>query len=291
MKKSIKKNIAPITAGVVALGLAIGGVYFWQKGHSGTGQNVPQNATVVEGEQDQKASIKDEYDYYGTLSAVDGSQTTGEAGFSFTDGNFLMAAQFEDLVDPQDGYFYEGWLVNPSNGEFISTGELSLATGAWMNTFSSNQDYTAYTKYVLTLEPRDDNPDPADHVAEGILSLQKKDESASTNQTESKNGYVSLSEYNANKAAYDSGGVVYFFNARWCPTCKVLDGSLKQQAGEFPSDLTVVDVDYDSDEAKALKDKYQVTVQHTLVQVTPDGEQVAKWTGGGDLQSVQAELQ
>ena len=107
-------------------------------------------------------------------------------------------------------------------------------------------------------------------------------------QVASKNGYVSLSEYQANKSAYSAGKVVLFFNARWCPTCKVLDESLKKQAAKFPADLTVVDVDYDN--AADLIKQYKIAYQHVLVQIDADGKEITRWAGGGDLQSITDQL-
>lgn len=107
-------------------------------------------------------------------------------------------------------------------------------------------------------------------------------------QVASKNGYVSLSEYQANKSAYSAGKVVLFFNARWCPTCKVLDESLKRQAAKFPADLTVIDVDYDN--AADLIKQYKIAYQHVLVQIDADGKEITRWAGGGDLQSITDQL-
>ena len=87
----------------------------------------------------------------------------------------------------------------------------------------------------------------------------------------------------------DGGDVVLFFHATWCPTCKVLDTNLKQELSDFPKDLTVLKVNYDKE--KVLKDKYTVTYQHTLVQVDSQGNELAKWTGGNDLQSILKNLE
>jgi thiol-disulfide isomerase/thioredoxin len=112
--------------------------------------------------------------------------------------------------------------------------------------------------------------------------------SDSNDRLVSRNGYVSLSDYQANKTAYSKGKVVLFFNARWCPTCKVLDESLKKQASKFPAYLTVIDLDYD--QVQDLKSKYGITYQHTLVQVDAAGNLIKKWAGGGDLQSITDQL-
>lgn len=38
-----------------------------------------------------------------------------------------------------------------------------------MNTYSSGEDLTDHNFYVLTIEPDDGNPAPADHIVEGTL--------------------------------------------------------------------------------------------------------------------------
>lgn len=95
--------------------------------------------------------------------------------------------------------------------------------------------------------------------------------------------WIDQATYEADKASYHAAGdVVLFFNASWCPTCQQTVRALDEQGA--PPGLTVVSVDYDS--ADALRQQYQVTVQHTFVQVDEAGEQLAKFTGsvtGADI--------
>jgi thiol-disulfide isomerase/thioredoxin len=88
--------------------------------------------------------------------------------------------------------------------------------------------------------------------------------------------YVDYSAYTQDKATYDrSGAVVLFFHASWCPSCRQTEEALTSQA--IPDGLTVVKTDFDT--STTLRQKYGVTVQHTFVQVAPDGSELAKWTG------------
>jgi len=82
----------------------------------------------------------------------------------------------------------------------------------------------------------------------------------------------------------NDGDVVLFFHAAWCPSCRTLDNGLKKELKDFPDDLTVLKVDYDKE--KELKKKYSITYQHTLVQVDSQGNELAKWNGGNDLNSI-----
>lgn len=87
----------------------------------------------------------------------------------------------------------------------------------------------------------------------------------------------------------DSGKVVLFFHASWCPTCKVLNSVLNASLSDIPEDVTILKVDYDS--STELKKKYGITYQHTLVQVDSRGNQLTKWSGGSDLDSILTKLQ
>ena len=86
----------------------------------------------------------------------------------------------------------------------------------------------------------------------------------------------------------DSGDVVLFFHAGWCPTCKALERNIIKEGDDIPEDLTILKLDYDS--AKDLRDKYSVVIQHTLVQVDSKGNEITKWTGGNDLDSIKKRL-
>lgn len=80
------------------------------------------------------------------------------------------------------------------------------------------------------------------------------------------------------------GNIVLFFHAPWCPTCRGLDTNLNNSISEFPSNLNIVKVDYDS--SAEMKKQYGVTYQHTLVQVDKDGNMINKWSGGSNLESI-----
>ncbi|WP_353952323.1 thioredoxin family protein [Knoellia sp. S7-12] len=87
--------------------------------------------------------------------------------------------------------------------------------------------------------------------------------------------YLTLAEYKSQMGSRESSKVVYFFHASWCHDCRTTEKSISDDG--VPAGLTVVKVDYDKE--TDLKKKYGVTVQHTFVQIAPDGEQLAKWSG------------
>lgn len=82
--------------------------------------------------------------------------------------------------------------------------------------------------------------------------------------------YVS---YNPDIIASTSGNKVLFFHASWCPSCRSADSHFS--SATFPADLTVIKTNFDT--SGDLKEKYEVTSQHTFVQVDSEGNLVSKW--------------
>lgn len=87
----------------------------------------------------------------------------------------------------------------------------------------------------------------------------------------------------------ETGKVVLFFKASWCPSCRALDSDIKKSLTDIPADVTILELDYDTE--TALKQKYGVTTQHTLVQVDAQGNLLKKWSGGTSLESVLGNLE
>ena len=88
--------------------------------------------------------------------------------------------------------------------------------------------------------------------------------------------------YSADKIALAAKGpVILFFHASWCPTCIGLDKDIKAHLNDIPEHVTILDVDYDN--SQALKVKYGVTIQHTLVQVDASGNLIRTWHGSPTL--------
>ncbi len=90
-------------------------------------------------------------------------------------------------------------------------------------------------------------------------------------------------------AMAETGDVVLFFHASWCPSCRALNADIEKNLTEIPVDVTILKTDYDRE--TELKKKYGVTTQHTLVQVDKNGTMLKKWSGGAGLESVLSEIQ
>lgn len=104
-----------------------------------------------------------------------------------------------------------------------------------------------------------------------------------TEEKTSSDNYKDYSPEELASAQKSDQKVVLFFHAGWCPTCKEADKNFKSNPEKIPSDVTVLKVDYDSE--KELKAKYNVTYQHTFVQVDDNGEMITTWNSG-DLEEL-----
>lgn len=102
-----------------------------------------------------------------------GGSAFGTAQSEYAAGKYTHAVTARDLPPLLEGYFYEGWLVRVEPLDIFSTGELATGevTGEFVLSFESPENLTAYTRVVVTLEPDDGDPTPAEHVLDGQLQL------------------------------------------------------------------------------------------------------------------------
>ena len=117
-----------------------------------------------------------------------------------------------------------------------------------------------------------------------------QDETSTTSPETAETSPGSYEPYSENKLARaEDGDVVLFFKASWCPTCNALEKDIQENVREIPSDLSILTLDYDTETER--KQKYGVTIQHTLVQVDSQGNAITSWNGGTTLDSVVARVQ
>lgn len=100
----------------------------------------------------------------------------------------------------------------------------------------------------------------------------------------------SYEAYSADKIARaETGDVVLFFHASWCPSCRGLNSNIESNLKSIPAGVTILKADYDKE--VELKKKYGVTTQHTLVQVDAAGTMLKKWSGGATLDTILSNIQ
>jgi len=144
---------------------------------SGSVLSIPlDNAIVLDSLVDFEANIAQDT----TAIAVDeGASEVGLVGVGGTHGSGTASVQFVEgvyqhvvvasLPDPPVGYFYEGWLIRSKPFDFFSTGVLIQHADdlKWYLLYEADEDQRDYRKVVITIEPEDQDPAPADHVLEG----------------------------------------------------------------------------------------------------------------------------
>ncbi|MFN3693022.1 MAG: TlpA family protein disulfide reductase [Candidatus Paceibacteria bacterium] len=137
-------------------------------------------------------------------------------------------------------------------------------------------------------EMMNDDMNKAEAMSREEVMMKKEDQAMSGDEAMKKVG--EYAPYEVSKLAMaNTGDVVLFFKASWCPSCRALDGNIKANLEAIPAGLTILEVDYDN--SAAMKQQYGVTTQHTLVQVDASGKLIKKWSGGSTLASIVAQVQ
>lgn len=166
-------NTKWITGIVVAVIIVVVAVYFVISNDNNNINSTSTSENTQIEEQQSAETVTTVYELTGVLADVSESGSSGvvEASY-FSDGNYELLATFDDLAPTTNGDFYEGWLVNRETQDFFSTGiVVNDPAGEQVNSYKSDIDHQAdgYDFYVLTLEPDDGDPAPAEHIVEGPL--------------------------------------------------------------------------------------------------------------------------
>ena len=167
---------------LVSVGLAVTAVVLglvWWQGQQGKETVAPEmtleRSKMMESEVDleapmsesQKQKIEAELESAAETAVLDdvsGGQATGTAWRKFSD-NFYHQVETTGLPSLEKGFFYEGWLVGEA--VFFSTGRVWLEGDLGVLYYTADEDKTDFESVVITLEPEDGDPGPADHVLEG----------------------------------------------------------------------------------------------------------------------------
>ena len=164
------KKLLPIIIVLILIG---GGYYAWSQGTSLEPKEDIVTLPVYEAHFDKYiAPLSDVTNGSFINGFTTQSLAKGSAEASYKEGTYTLSVSMEGLAHLTSDFFYEGWVVRKGdNLSVVSTGEAFLqADGSYMNRFESDADLTDHTTYVLTLEPRDDDPSPADHILDGQFS-------------------------------------------------------------------------------------------------------------------------
>ena len=122
--------------------------------------------------------------------------------------------------------------------------------------------------YILFLKPGETTTAPAPQATQ---NTPKGKQPAPSTITPTTNPGV-YETYSDIKFAEAKGKRLLFFHAPWCPQCRQLDADLLKS--KLPDNVTIFKVDYDS--STALRQKYGVTLQTTIVNVDQNGAMINK---------------
>lgn len=151
----------------------------------------------------------------------------------------------------------------------------------------AKKDMMAEDKAMMDKKAMEEKEAMMDAEKMGDESMMKKEGETDMNKDMMKGSYE---EYSADKIARaETGDVVLFFHASWCPSCRALNSDIEANMGAIPEGVSILKVNYDAE--TELKKKYGVTNQHTLVQVDKDGILIKKWSGGSKLSDVLSQIQ
>ncbi|GEM_PF-506650 len=166
-----------------------------------------------------------------------------------------------------------------------------LITGAYVATQNRKNTVTLQKDAQSDLRLAGEDKDRARKEAlEDKVVMMKKDEAPSIKKEGVGKISGSYELYSPEKIPQKSltGNVILFFKANWCPTCRGLDKDIQENISNIPSNVAILDVDYDN--YSELKKRYGVTYQHTLVEVDKNGVLIKKWLGSPTLDALVKEI-
>lgn len=180
--------------------------------------------------------------------------------------------------------------MSPRNIVLIGAAVLIVLGGAFTLLSNRNADSTMQ-KGDVAMEQGSEMMESKDATAteknSGTMTAQDEAGAKPTGEMMMQAG--SYEPYGPEKIAKaTTGNVVLFFKASWCPTCRAVHADIQSHLKDIPSNLTILDLDYDN--SAALKQKYGVVYQHTFVQVDAQGNSIKKWSGSPTLAALVAQV-
>jgi hypothetical protein len=145
-----------IIFGLIVLVILAGVIYVRQRSQRPVEETrVPETLSSEETFEDKfNIQIPDDVDK-AELKDVSGGSGSGIATRKF-ENNIFKHSVLVDLPNPEQGSFYEAWLIKgeEGSGDFsaISTGKLRLAKGGWTLDFQGANDLSDHSKVVVSLE-------------------------------------------------------------------------------------------------------------------------------------------
>ncbi|MFZ2149840.1 MAG: thioredoxin family protein [Minisyncoccia bacterium] len=280
-----------IVIGIIALVVVISGIYSSMSNKNDVIMEKEKMEQQVVVEDDQSMMKKD---IVVTLSALNASGQAGKATFSEMSGKTKVMVEVSGSVTgvPQPSHIHVGEYSAP--GAIVYP--LSAVVNGKAETILDVSLETLGEKLPLTVMVHKSKDEVKTFVSGGNLpkdffgAMIGKEATSMMEKSDTMMKAGSYESYASEKVmlASTTNDVVLFFRASWCPTCRAVDSDIKANLSQIPSNLTILDINYDT--ATALKQKYGVTYQHTFVQVDKDGNMIKKWSGSPTLSALVSEV-
>lgn len=104
-----------------------------------------------------------------TLHDVQGGSSSASVTRETDDGQFFLKMKAVLPEIDREKFYYEAWMIRQVPYDYISVGDIvTNDDGEWvLEWVGAEGKYDAYTRVIVTLEAKDENPDPSGHVLEG----------------------------------------------------------------------------------------------------------------------------
>ena len=102
------------------------------------------------------------------LADVTGGESYGLAHASFENGIYTVVADLGNLTKPSENFSYQGWLVKRGEAMMIVNAGTAVKTETgYALVFTSSENLSELTFFVLTLERTDGLSTAEEHILEG----------------------------------------------------------------------------------------------------------------------------
>jgi hypothetical protein len=164
------------TLGLLGLGaLFVYSVYWFREERPRAAASVPEAEVTVPTDPHSPLSAYaalDRESPTAQLYPLGEREETGIAQRGERDGRFFVDVHTKlvNVSIDRATQAYEVWLIRPVPYDFLNIGQMvSDEIGFFYNEWEAEKgkDYRDYTKILITLEQKDDNPDPGEKVMEG----------------------------------------------------------------------------------------------------------------------------
>ena len=153
--------------------------------------------------------------------------------------------------------------------KLIAVFTLSAFTFVACTTTNPNQNSNSHGDSMSS-----NTPDPVEEIAaevtEEVVAEVPAEETTAVPDPLPDPQYRAYSE--SEVADLDGEPFALFFHASWCPTCHAIQADLEENLSSFPQGSTIAEVNFDT--ATALRQKYGVNVQSTILIIDADGNKV-----------------